>query len=825
MSKIKIPIIFFAVIAISITVFYTFYRDVHLLGGLNVKYDKEEVKQRAKILMQDLDISTKGLKVYAEMKSNNALIRQLQEVYGFKKGNKLLRDNLPGFYWNLNWQKVNEHQIIINSNSSNRNSSNKNQISVSYDNEGNLLQFKRNIPDSASLVTVSPQKAREIVKEFISKFGTIKNLSSDTTSPADTARVIKYSFISGSNEQYDFKIERKIELPNRTDYQYTWSGESSYIKDKIKLTVTVSGNIISNFNLEYVVPQKYEFDDAQLFKTTSPVIFYIIFFIMIAIIAYKKIKASEIGFRTAIFMGIVVSFMFALHLYSLLADELSWKIAIVFLIGPLFYGAGLFLTWAVTEAVTRETWKEKFLSIDLLSNGHFLHSKVGEGIFNGLSIGFIITVVWLIMLFIFQNFASIWSVSYDTELLSHFNSFNPALSILDKSIYSSIFLSAIFFNFIVSGLKRKLNSTISVILISAIIWGLVNQNNVHPLIYGILLEIVVGLILIWVYYKFDLFTTLLALISFNTLNIGLSLFTTGNSAYLQSGFIYIAIILLLTIIAFTALYTEDKLDDFSQITPAFVKNITERERLQRELEIARDVQMSFLPSENPNYPGLDVASRCVPALEVGGDYYDFVRLNGNKFGVIIGDVSGKGTQAAFYMTLTKGFLRALSKTSDSPSKVLMEMNSLFYENVERGTFISMIYAIFDMDNKIFRLARAGHNPVILKNSKQAEIEFLNPKGLALGLEKGVLFSKTIKEIEFSFSEGDTFVFYTDGFPEAMNKNRDEFGEDNLLKIINDNHFLNSEELLSQTFTHTKEFIGKAKQHDDMTMVVVKVKQF
>src|SRR5690606_4425591 len=145
-------------------------------------------------------------------------------------------------------------------------------------------------------------------------------------------------------------------------------------------------------------------------------------------------------------------------------------------------------------------------------------------------------------------------------------------------------------------------------------------------------------------------------------------------------------------------------------TPAFAKNITERQRLQRELEIARDVQMSFLPKSTPDFSGLDIASQCIPAHEVGGDYYDFVKLDKNRLGIIIGDVSGKGTEAAFYMTLTKGFLKALSRSSDSPAAVLSNMNELFYENVERGTFISMIYGIFDIEKNALKLARAGHNP-------------------------------------------------------------------------------------------------------------------
>jgi phosphoserine phosphatase RsbU/P len=152
------------------------------------------------------------------------------------------------------------------------------------------------------------------------------------------------------------------------------------------------------------------------------------------------------------------------------------------------------------------------------------------------------------------------------------------------------------------------------------------------------------------------------------------------------------------------------------------------------------------------------------------------------------------------------------------------MNELFYENVDRGTFISMIYGVFDADKKIFRLARAGHNPVIVKRSPVEGVAMLNPTGLALGLEKGILFRKTITEVEQKISSGEVYVFYTDGFTEAMNRNKAEFGEERLIKCVEENSELSAQEILDNIFKEVKTFIGKQLQHDDMTMVVVKVKE-
>ena len=232
--------------------------------------------------------------------------------------------------------------------------------------------------------------------------------------------------------------------------------------------------------------------------------------------------------------------------------------------------------------------------------------------------------------------------------------------------------------------------------------------------------------------------------------------------------------------------------------------------------------MSFLPRANPEFTTLDIASRCLPALEVGGDYYDFVQLGGNRLGVVIGDVSGKGTQAAFYMTLTKGFLRALANMSDSPSFILTQLNRLFYDNVKRGVFISMIYGIFDMEDGTLSMARAGHNPVVMRKPSEQELQMIHPKGLALGMEKGDAFERLIQEVKIPLHPNDLFVFYTDGFPEAMNKEKEEFGDDRFEESIEKHSGGTAEEILQGVFQDVKLFAGKAEQHDDMTMVVVKI---
>jgi sigma-B regulation protein RsbU (phosphoserine phosphatase) len=296
----------------------------------------------------------------------------------------------------------------------------------------------------------------------------------------------------------------------------------------------------------------------------------------------------------------------------------------------------------------------------------------------------------------------------------------------------------------------------------------------------------------------------------------------ANPAYALAGWIVAGVLCVLMVAGMASQLRKREITDFDEIMPAFAKHITERQRLQQELEIARSVQMSFLPKTNPQLVELDIASRCAPALEVGGDYYDFIDAGNKRLGVVVGDVSGKGTQAAFFMTLTKGFVRALAEVSPSPSIVLTRVNKLFYENVDRGVFISMVLGIFDTSKHILTVARAGHNPVIMRKTKADQVQVVNPMGLALGLDAGETFAKSIQEVEIPFQSGDLFVFYTDGFPEAMNKTLEEFGEDRLCATVQKYAQGSAAEIMDGVFAEMKQFVGKAKQHDDMTIVVVKV---
>lgn len=250
----------------------------------------------------------------------------------------------------------------------------------------------------------------------------------------------------------------------------------------------------------------------------------------------------------------------------------------------------------------------------------------------------------------------------------------------------------------------------------------------------------------------------------------------------------------------------------------------EKQRLEEELRIARQIQMSLLPRQGLALPGVHVAALCLPAAEVGGDYYDLLPLSETRMGVLVADVSGKGTSAALYMAELKGLVLSLSRIHDSPARLLSEANRILSANMDRRTFITMTYAVVDVERRLMRYARAGHNPILhLKRGHLgSETHVLSPAGLGLGLDRGERFDEILEEAEVPLVPGDAFLFFTDGLSEAMNEEAELFGEERLRALLLRHERMPGEELKDRILDEVRAFAGGASQHDDMTMVILQV---
>jgi sigma-B regulation protein RsbU (phosphoserine phosphatase) len=257
----------------------------------------------------------------------------------------------------------------------------------------------------------------------------------------------------------------------------------------------------------------------------------------------------------------------------------------------------------------------------------------------------------------------------------------------------------------------------------------------------------------------------------------------------------------------------------------FLQVQREKQRLDDELRIARDIQRSLLPSSVPAIDGLSLADLCEPAREVGGDYYDFFRLGPRQLGLLVADVSGKGTSAALYMAELKGLMLALSHIHRSPRQLLVEMNHLLADHLDNRSFITMTYAVIDLEAGTLTHARAGHTPLLIVSGGRSDV--IVPSGMVLGLRlpgASERFADLLEEHTCALRTGDVVVLYTDGVTEATNSGGDLFGDEALARVVTAHCDLDAAGIRERVVRDVKAFVGDADPHDDMTMIVVKLTQ-
>jgi sigma-B regulation protein RsbU (phosphoserine phosphatase) len=258
----------------------------------------------------------------------------------------------------------------------------------------------------------------------------------------------------------------------------------------------------------------------------------------------------------------------------------------------------------------------------------------------------------------------------------------------------------------------------------------------------------------------------------------------------------------------------------SRLAEAFAIEAAQKERLNAEVEIAREVQERLFPQELPPVKGLDYFGACRPALGVGGDYYDFLELPDGKFGIAIGDVSGKGIGASLMMASLQASLRGQAiHSGDDLASMISHVNRLVYETSTTNRYATFFYAQFDPVTRKVSYVNAGHNPPFLIRV-DGSVETLEVGGPVIGMLPPMIVTYEMGTIDLQ--DSDMLVGFTDGISEAMNPNEEEWGEDamlNELKLITEK---SAEEILHHIVAAADRFANGAKQHDDMTMIIVRL---
>ena len=247
----------------------------------------------------------------------------------------------------------------------------------------------------------------------------------------------------------------------------------------------------------------------------------------------------------------------------------------------------------------------------------------------------------------------------------------------------------------------------------------------------------------------------------------------------------------------------------------------EKKRLDHDLEIARDIQRILLPAEAPAINGFQISGINVPARQVSGDYFDYIRVDDERLGVAIADVSGKGVPASLIMAICRSVLRAEAARNPSPADVLRKVNRQLYPDIKEDMFISMAYLILDHQRDGVTLARAGHDAPLLYKRHSQTVTPIKPPGMVVGIDSGNVFDRLTTDFAVPLERDDCLILYTDGVTEALNTDGDEFGLDRMIQSVRASATDGAQTIVKRIIEDVRNFTGSVPQNDDITLIAIR----
>jgi serine phosphatase RsbU (regulator of sigma subunit) len=550
-------------------------------------------------------------------------------------------------------------------------------------------------------------------------------------------------------------------------------------------------------------------------------------------------RLGEIDFRTTTFVFFFYATVSVLMLPNAFGAALAvtarnggdvnfWAITAGNIVTVAFmtaFSAGLVAgAWAVGEGVAYTVWPQSLLRpFSAWLRGKFRTSEAAPQVAAGYAMGCIALGIIVLAGFIIPpspapSVAPIQALSYWPISLTIF------VIALQMGVLVTIF-ALIFLMTLARSRTRRLWIAIAVGAagVLGILQPLAAQQYIPTtLVVAAAFGALFAVLLPTAFVRFGPLATTVAIFVVISLAFGYPLVLTGNVAHAASGAWTLVLALVPAAIAWYGTWRPDEVGS-GRAVPAHVRRALDRIRITEEFDVARQVQAQFLPSEPPRVAGLDVAGSCVPANEVGGDYFDYFVLSGGRLGIAVGDVSGKGVGAAIYMTLTKSYMVTQAPLATDPLHAIARVNEHLRRNLARGTFVTLAYAIVDARARRLSYLRAGHNPPLLIRAN-GEGDYLSAPGVALGATGSQMFKATTRVEEVDLFPGDLLLLYTDGVTEAMNARADEYGEERLVALARRLAASPTRPaaIIDALLADIRAFTGRTPQHDDITIVAVRV---
>lgn len=842
--------------AVALLFFFWLYSDYHPLPAADYSLGKNNAREHANEIALQFDFES-SIKPVTKFQVDNELLDSLQKQVEFKEfySDSLNRSLFPVFYWQTDLMMENadrEEGVITNDLQAKTIEillSESGKL-IAFRNEDNFLPSTKFRPDvinygihGDSLNVYSFATDSLFAESLEFQFNGSSNLVNtrrrlqrnqvNYLGPTVAERMAEFYVQESAWPSENFSVVSTERIPigdvegALVQFEYT----SPDVRQPVQIDVRIlpAGALVS---MDYSHSDSE--DSGNLFSTIklgvrAIVLLITAFWIIVLLFIRFRLRLIDIQAATlvAVLAGLIFPFVVTLeqvhdHLNSFGSLEVEFIFMQLIFIGftAAIASLGFFAVTAISDSITRQHWTEKLRSVDVLRVGYFNNIPVGLAIVRGISYGFILALGWCVVLLLIPNSFITLDASFKAD-----TTYLPYLSeLLDNFIFYFLVAQVIFLIF-VGQIRSSTKSVYAAILLPVLLFILFYPFpfEVGSLTTELVSAGLIGLGLGIIYYREEFLTTFISLFVFVSLLSTATGWLVENSPDASIFYSFVSLLILGFIAGSYNIFRGSTGRELPKFVPEYIHELAQEDRIRQELKIARNVQQSFLPEATPNIKGYDIAAVCKPAYETGGDYYDFIHLGEDKIAVTIGDVSGKGIQAAFYMTFTKGVLHALCNDFESTIDILAKTNKMFRNNADKGTFISLIFGILDISSDEFKFSRAGHNPVLYFNDEEKKLIEYQPDGIAIGMAREEIFRAHISEETIKLRKDDFLIFFTDGVVESISKTNKLYGDQRLHNLVKKNHQLSSKQLLKKIEDDLDKFGEKSEQHDDLTMIVIKKK--
>ncbi|NNE68798.1 MAG: PP2C family protein-serine/threonine phosphatase [Rhodothermales bacterium] len=778
---------------VGLTMFATRYAETQPSARIPIQVDRDEAGRLALAHLQELGYATSELSIRnVSYQSDPAWSAFLQSEVDDAAP---LRTFRPDAWWAVVLNRTNQVRPIL----------------LRLTPAGEVFSVNHPLPETRAGARLSPTQALGIASTFLQE--------------------VAHTPLTG----WTLQNSRVDQLGGRSDHTLTWNQPIPGADGSFRtLRLVVAGDAVSSWSRAVELSPEFRSrfgpkETLHTFMDFGLLLLVILVWVAAMVVFALRFRSSEIGLRNGIlvvFALILVFVWFGFNTspytaYSAVANPQSpFQLAFVYIgvsIQVFLTSLGLFFVWNAGESVSREVWPAKLGAFDKLFAQRFFTRDIGAGILRGFAMASISLGLWFTLVPLIAD--GQWTVIGQEELMHLSAIFPPGLA-LGAGLMTGLLVTAYAYLFTLGLLRWRTRRTWIAVLATAILFGVFFSETtvIFDRRVGAVLSVIVGLAGYWFFLRYDLWTVFCGSF-FSGLLLGSALYVV-HPAFQWEGVLGLATAGLAVLYGAAAVYRGKAVAD-GDVSPTYVRHISERERLKFELDIARQAQLRMLPAQVPEPTGLEVAAFSEPAREVGGDYYDFLELPGNRLGIVVGDVSGKGMSAALYMTMLKGYLQSRFESDQSPLSVLAHVNRMFGQSSDRAMFATMILCVFDIDRKVVTFARAGHCPLLVYRPTDSSVYVLQPQGIGIGLERSDLFERLTREESLDLRAGDVILMYSDGIPEARDSAGNEFGRQRLIDLLRENAG-SAEEVLARIRDAHRRFVSGEEPHDDLTCVVVRL---